>query len=200
MTNQYNLHIVGKHIEVTDGIRNHLLDKLSKIEKLTDSIIEVHIRFDIEKKIHQNVAISMHFAHSDISAHASTSDLYASIDKAVDRLKTKVSRWKEKLIAYHHRGAKVQEVDVAAYEGFNLDEVNDAIEDENQKRESQRFSLPSISKMKKILVKTLTLAEAMMKMELSDDHFLLYRAEEDQKMKVIYRRNDGSYGVIAPEQ
>ncbi len=200
MVNQYNLHLVGKHIEVTEGIRQHILDKLSKIEKLTDSIIEVRISIEVEKKIHHNVTISMHYAHTDISAHASTSDLYASIDKVVDRLKRKVSQWKEKLVAHHHRGAKTEEVEVAAYEAFNIDDINDAIEEENAKKSEERFSLPKISKIKKLLIKTLRLDEAMMKMELSDDNFLLYRSEEDQKMKVIYRRRDGSYGVIAPEQ
>ncbi|MCB1067823.1 MAG: sigma 54 modulation/S30EA ribosomal C-terminal domain-containing protein, partial [Simkania sp.] len=48
-------------------------------------------------------------------------------------------------------------------------------------------------------LKHLTLDEAVMKMELSDDHFMVYRSEEEQNLKVIYRRRDGSYGIIAPE-
>ncbi len=200
MANQYNLQIIGKHIEVTDGIRNHILDKLSKIEKFTDTIIEVHVRIEVEKKIHQSVLISMHYSHTDIVAHASTDDLYVSIDKAVDRLKSKISRWKEKIIAHHHRGTKYEEVEVAVHETFDLDDINDAIEEETEKRKSDKFSFPKVSKLKKLIVKVLRLDEAIMKMELSDDNFMLYRSEEDQKLKVIYRRRDGSYGVIAPEQ
>ena len=48
-------------------------------------------------------------------------------------------------------------------------------------------------------MKFLTAEEAVMKMELSDDPFMIFRGEEDRKLKVIYRRNDGNYGLILPE-
>jgi putative sigma-54 modulation protein len=45
----------------------------------------------------------------------------------------------------------------------------------------------------------LTADEAVMKMDLSGDKFMVYKSEEDQKLKVIYRRRDGDYGLISPE-
>ncbi|MBI5274646.1 MAG: ribosome-associated translation inhibitor RaiA [Chlamydiales bacterium] len=199
MTLDYNLYIVSKHIEVTEGMRQHILDKLSKLDKLTDAILDVHVRLEVEKKIHHNVSLTIMYAHTKIRSHASTTDLYASIDKAIDRLKIKLGHWKSKLQQHHAKGFSVEEIPVSVHQGFDLEDVNDQIDEESRKKTDQRFALPKIAKMKKLAIKTLTLEEAMMKMELSDDNFMIYRSEEDHKLKVIYRRRDATYGVIAPE-
>ena len=74
-----------------------------------------------------------------------------------------------------------------------------AIVIENNDNLQKDYALPKVVKKKKRPLKTLTIDEAVMKMELSDDNFKVYRSEEDQALKVIYRRRDGSYGVISPE-
>ncbi|MEC8307247.1 MAG: sigma 54 modulation/S30EA ribosomal C-terminal domain-containing protein, partial [Chlamydiota bacterium] len=59
--------------------------------------------------------------------------------------------------------------------------------------------LPRVTRKKERFLKTLTLQEAIMKLTLSDDQFFLYKSEEDCSLKVLYRRRDGSYGLISPE-
>ena len=62
-----------------------------------------------------------------------------------------------------------------------------------------KFRSHKIISREKHPLKTLTDGEALMKMDLSGDHFLIYRSEESQRLKVMYRRDDGDFGVIEAE-
>jgi putative sigma-54 modulation protein len=126
--------------------------------------------------------------------------MYASIDKAVEKLQSKIRRWKSRIQDHHKKAAKVIDMQVNVLKRpFDLtEEVNAEIENENNKELVAEYTHKIIGNDKRPL-KTLSAEEAVMKMELSDDHFMIFRAEEDKKLKVIYRRNDGHYGIILPE-
>jgi len=204
VTNQdfpdYNLMIISKHIDATDALKAHILDKLKKLERLTDQIIDVQVRLNVEKLAHY-VEITMKFSHFKVQTHATTTDLYASIDQAVEKMQSTLRKWKGKIQKHHSRKPDVKEIEVAIYDKpiDELDEINDDIENENQKKVDGAFALPKIVKNKKIPMKMLRADEAIMKMELSKDNFMVFKSEETQKMMVIYRRRDGSYGIIDPK-
>ncbi len=80
-----------------------------------------------------------------------------------------------------------------------ISEINDEIEEESLRQFENEFKPHEIVSRETLPLKTLNQPEAVMKMDLSGDTFLIFRAEEDQKIKVIYRRNDGNYGVIQVE-
>jgi putative sigma-54 modulation protein len=83
---------------------------------------------------------------------------------------------------------------------FNeVEEINAQIEEVNVKEELEVYKLPKIIGTEVKPLKTLTLDEAVMQMDLTRDHFLLFRCEEDQKLKLLYLRTDGNYGLIQPE-
>ncbi|HEY4255244.1 MAG TPA: sigma 54 modulation/S30EA ribosomal C-terminal domain-containing protein, partial [Chlamydiales bacterium] len=70
------------------------------------------------------------------------------------------------------------------------------IEAETAKRAEERLKQHEIVAKETMKLKTLTQEEAIIKMEISSEVFLIYRSEEDQKLKVIYRRKDGNYGLV----
>jgi putative sigma-54 modulation protein len=78
----------------------------------------------------------------------------------------------------------------------NLKTINEDIEAETAQRELDRFKLHEVVAKETIPLKTLTQDEAVMKMEITDEPLLIYRSEEDQKIKVIYRRQDANYGLV----
>lgn len=197
---EYRIHIVSKHIDQTDAIKDHIMSKLDKLDRLSHNIIDVVVRLDIQKTEHR-CSIALKFGHMKVQAHASTTDMYASIDRAIERIRAKVRKWKDKIQHHHARGVPLKEVDVDVHEASDedLEEINDMIEEENARQMEKVFAIPSIAKNKRIAIKELTLDEAMMKMELSSDVFLIFRAEDSKKVKVMYRRRDGSYGLISPE-
>ncbi|MCF7851635.1 MAG: ribosome-associated translation inhibitor RaiA [Simkaniaceae bacterium] len=197
---EYAIHIVSKNHEISEAIKTYIQNKLAKVERLTNNIIDVHVRIEVQKLDHI-VNIVMKFSHFNVQAHAMTHDLYLSVDRAVEKLQRKLYKWKTKIQDHHNRQKEIISVpvDVFAKTETYLDAINDAIEDENISEAESLLAPPSIVKTKTRSLKTLKLEEALMKMELSADNFLVYRSEEDQKLKVVYRRRDQSYGLLQPE-
>ncbi len=196
----YALSLVGKHIEVTTPIRDYVSEKISKIEKIVPHLIEVQVLLDVQK-LNQSVDIVLKFSHFKVKVGAVTENMYSAIDKAFKRLQTKLLKWKSRIQDHYARGASVIEMDIAVLERAQEDigEMNQEIEDANYSQLKEEYAFPQVVKTKKRPLKCLTLDEAVMKMELSNDHFMVYRSEEEQTLKVIYRRRDGSYGVMSLE-
>lgn len=196
----YTISITGKHIEVTKPIKEYIEEKLHRIEHITPSIIDVHVVIEVQK-IHHSCSIVLKFSHFKIKVLADTDDMYSAIDKAFTRLATKIRRWKTRIQDHHAKGVSVTEMEVNVYEKIehNDEDIEKDIIDKNNAKVDEQYAMPEVTKKETKVMKTLTLDEAVMKMELSHDHFLIYRSEEEQKLKVIYRRGDNSYAVIAPE-
>lgn len=197
----YNIHVTGRHIHVTDAMKQSAIEKVSKLEKFIDKIIDIHITMDIQKLEHK-VVIVMKFNHFKIKVQASSEDMYNSMDKAVVKLQNRIRKYKDKIHQHNAKATHVIDMNVNVYSSSSkdqLDELNDSIEEENQRILQDTFQPHSIVTKENRPLKTLTFEEAMMKMDLSQDSFLVFKSEEDQKLKVIYRRQDDNYGVIEPE-
>ncbi len=195
----HRLTINGRNVFVTEAMKNHALDKLSKLDRFHNHVTELHVTLDIQKLEH-TCTIVMKFDHFKVQVHCSSSDMYASIDKAVDKLKSKISRWKSRIQDHHKKGLKVVDMEVNVLRRpFDVDEFNEEIESDNRQEEIEEYLPPKIIGNDKRPMKFLTAEEAIMKMELSNDPFMVFRGEEDRKLKVIYRRSDGNYGIILPE-
>ncbi|MES2198570.1 MAG: ribosome-associated translation inhibitor RaiA [Chlamydiota bacterium] len=202
MTNpEYNITIMGKSVLVTDAMKTHAQEKLSKIEKFHNHIMNIQVKMDIEHLTHKVVIIAK-FDHFKVKAEASSADMYASIDLAVERLQRQLSRWKEQIQDHSQKKLSSIDLDVLFLKKpyyREIEEFNEEIEEENAKKAKSNLELPHMTKKKTIPLKELKADEAIMKLELSKDHFLLYRSEEDRKLKVMYRREDGNYGIIQSE-
>ncbi|MDX8431235.1 MAG: ribosome-associated translation inhibitor RaiA [Candidatus Algichlamydia australiensis] len=196
---KYRLSIFGHQIEVTEPIRDYIKKKLYHIEHFTDQIIDVVVRLEVQKLDHR-AEIVMKFSHFKVVVHATTTDLYATLDKTFERLQHKLRRWKSKMQEHHARKPVINHIPVEVLEQQELDEINDQIEEENLKQMEEIMHMPRVGKQKSIPLKTLNMNEAIMKMELSRDHFMVYRCEESKQLRVIYRRRDGSYGIISAEE
>lgn len=193
----YTIYVHGKNIEITDAIRNYVWEKLSRIEKIADQIIEINVTLDAQK-LEQTCSILMNFSHFNVKVKASTDNLYASIDRAVDRLITLIRRYKTKLQSHRAKDVSTVDIHVNVIEALKNDvaAINDEIEAENVRRKQGDFEIHKVVAKETMPLKTLTQDEAVMKMEISDDPLLIYRSEEDKKIKVIYRREDKNYGLV----
>jgi putative sigma-54 modulation protein len=127
--------------------------------------------------------------------------MYVSIDQAVHKLQTQLHRWKDKLQDHHNKKLSTIDlkVNVVQRPYDDVADFNQEIESE-EKKAWQKEMLPGhVIGEKTISLKYLLTEEAIMKMELSGDHFVVYRAEEDRKIRVMYRMKDGNYGIIHAE-
>lgn len=200
LNQEFHMNIVGKNVEVTNALRDYVLEKMHRCEYLVKDIIHVHVRLEVNK-VQKECMIRMKFSHFDINVHAITDEMYTSIDKAFDRLYDKIRKWKTHIQNHHAKGISATEMQIQIFEhkGDGLKARDEATIDANNDTLRREFQMPKVTKMKSRPLKMLTMKEALIKLELSGDYFLVFRSEEDQAVKVMYRRRDGSYGVILPE-
>lgn len=200
----YNVNITGRHVAVTDAMRNYVIDKLSKIEKFSDRIIDAVVTMEVVRH-EQRVDIVLKVNNLQIKSQALSDDMYASIDMAVHKLETQLLKYKNKIQDHqNHQKRKNDNIEMAVniLRGASDEElavVNDEIESETRHRLLDKYIPHKIVSRKRIPLKTLTDGEAIMKLDLSGENFLIYRSEETQKLKIIYRRDDGDFGVIQAE-
>ena len=99
-----NLAISGHHVSVTPALRQYVLDKLDRIRRHFDRVIDVNVFLSVDK-LQQKAEIALHVRGKDLFAEAIDDDLYAAIDALVDKLDRQVRKHKEKLS--DHRAAEV---------------------------------------------------------------------------------------------
>lgn len=190
--------IKGRHVELTQGLKDHVLDKLQRIELFGKKKVRATVTLEVGKHEHK-AEIDFHFDHTKINVHASTQELYGAIDKASEKLTSQLRKYKERLQNHHNRPLHAVDLNVHVIAPSLEDEINDQIEEKNIKEIEKLWGPHAIVSTSSTRLKTLTAQEAVMKMELSQDSFLIFRSEEDQKIKVIYRRKDDNFGLIAVE-
>lgn len=192
----YRIAIVARNLQMTPAIEKYVKDKLSKLEHFTGHIIDINVALEVQRGAH-TVSVRMQFLHFKIKVSATTNDLYTAVDKATSKLIKLVQKYKTKLQSHRVKEHKEADLKVRVVERpASLEDINDQIDEENLKQEEELYKIHKIVKSENMPLKMLTESEAVMKLELSGDHFLIYRSEEDQKLKAIYKRPDEDLGIV----
>ncbi len=172
----------GKHIEVTDAMRNYIEKRLSKIERHFDHILEVIVTLSVEKN-RQIVEATLQASRALIRAEEETDDMYASIDKVADKLERQIQKHKEKYFQKPHPCTEKK--------GLANKEVN--------AEDSESDKIAKIVKIKRFAIKPMSVEEAAMQMDLLGHSFFVFANDNTNKVNVIYKRKDGNFGLIEPE-
>ncbi len=171
--------ISGRNIEVTEGMKSAIYEKLGKLEKYFTPSTEIHVTFSVEKKNRQRVEVTIPVKGSIVRAEQVSEDMYASIDLVEDVIERQLRKYKTKLID------KTQSA-----QSFSAS----FIEEEDNSEETVK-----ISKVKKFAMKPMDPEEACVQMSLLGHNFYVFRNAQTDEVNVVYKRNDGTYGVIEPE-
>ena len=193
-----HLTIFERHAELTESLKETVRERLRKTEHiLPGKDLDVTVALEAQKQDHR-CSIVLHVGHFKVKVQADTTDMYSSIDEAMRRLETKVLRYKDRMQDYHQMSRKVHalEVQTIPVEDEDLALFNEELQSNQRRVVEEALHHPAVDR-KTIDLKTLSLRDAVMKMDLSGDAFLVYRSEEDHTLRVIYRRKDGNYGVFA---
>jgi len=91
--------ITGHHVELTDALRDYVNEKLARLERHFDKVMDVHVILTVEK-LNQKAEATLHMSGNDVHAEAVTEDMYASIDGLVDKLDRQIVKHKEKVTAH----------------------------------------------------------------------------------------------------
>lgn len=197
----YNITITARHMQITQAMKDYALDKISKIEKLTPRLIDVYVIMDIQR-INNRVDMLLKMGNIKLKSHGISTDMYVSIDFAVDKMEKQIQKYKSRLQEHQTRGVPSIDMLVNVYRAHSKDEledINSDIEEETERLMLDKYRPHDIVAQEKMDLKTLNHEQAILHLEISGDPFLVFRDEGENKLQVIYRRPDGDYGIISPD-
>jgi putative sigma-54 modulation protein len=171
--------ITGKGMEVSDYLKDMVTKKVNKLRRYFGEDTEAHITMSIQKSRHI-VEVTIPFDGVVLRGEEATGDMYASIDGVLEKLEKQIHK---------HRTALKRRLREGAFASEGYEYGTDGGDE----------SVHKIVRTKKFVVKPMDLEEAQMQMELLGHEFFVFRNDKSNEINVLYRRLDGDFGLIEPE-
>lgn len=167
-----------KKVSLPSNVHAYAEKKVMKLERFFRDDAEALVAFSVEKD-RNKAEITVHAANTYFRASESTSDMFASIDAAVSTIERQIRKNKTRLARRLRQDAFVRTAEVTSFAP-----------------EAEEGSF-EIVRVKEFPMKPMTREEAILQMNLLEHTFFAFKDEEnDQAFAVVYKRNDGGYGLI----
>lgn len=191
-----------RHMDASQAVREYSEEKLEKIRKyFHKDPIAAHAVFSVERGFNHVADINITLPSGlVINAKETTEDMYSSIDLAVARIERQVRKWKEKI-----RDHKPHDQQISLRERVILAETIEPGAgtpfDGAQAAPGSGMTAPSapafnVIKEETFTVRSLRVHDAVMQLNLLGSEFLVFADLDTDNVSVVYRRNDGNYGLI----
>ena len=170
--------IIGRNIDITEGLKSAVQEKLGKLERYFTPETEIHVTLSVEKD-RQKIEVTIPVKGNIIRSEQVSSDMYVSIDLVEEVIERQLRKYKTKIVNQQQAGGNFQKE-------FVEDEL---LEDEEVK----------IIRTKKFGIKPMYPEDACVQMELLGHNFYVFRNAETDEVNVVYKRKGNTYGLIEPE-
>ncbi|HHO55275.1 MAG TPA: ribosome-associated translation inhibitor RaiA [Trueperaceae bacterium] len=170
---------IGRHIEITEAMRNYAEEKLSKLDRFSNQIMDAKVVMSYSKSKTINpakVEIQINVPHGIVRAEESGADSYAAIDLVTDKLERQLKRLKGRFISRRNE---------------DLPEVYQEEQDEEE---------PQIVRIKKHVLRPMSPEDAALQMDALGHDFYMFLNSDSNLISVIYLRDDGHYGLLEPKK
>ena len=171
--------ITGRNIELTEGLKAAVEDKLNKLEKYFTPDTDVYVTLSVEKE-RQKVEVTIPVKGNYIRSEQVSDDMYVSIDLVEEVIERQLKKYRTKLVTRQQSAASV----------FKKDFL------EEQSEEDEEIK---IIRTKKFDMKPMYPEDACVQMELLGHDFYVFINAETEDVNVVYKRKDNTYGLIEPE-
>lgn len=175
-----NFIISGKNIEVTPGLKDSVISKLGKLERYFTPDTEIIVTLSVEKD-RQKIEVTIPVKGDIIRSEQTSTDMYVSIDLVEEVIERQLRKYKNKLIARHQEGSAFKQ---EFFEEEPAIDSNDEIQ---------------IVRTKKFGIKPMFPEDACVQMELLGHDFFVFSNAETEEVNVVYKRKNGTFGLIEPE-
>ena len=173
-----NFIISGKNIDVTDGLRSAVQEKLGKLSRYFTDDTEIIVTLSVEKE-RQKIEVTIPVKGNIIRSEQVSNDMYVSIDLVEEIIERQLRKYNNKLVDKKQEASNFQK----AY-------VENDYEDEDEIK---------ISRTKKFDAKPMYPEDACVQMELLGHNFFVFVNAETDQVNVVYKRKGNTYGIIEPE-
>ncbi|MCD7885031.1 MAG: ribosome-associated translation inhibitor RaiA [Lachnospiraceae bacterium] len=170
--------ISGKNIDVSDGLRMAIQDKLGKLERYFTSDTEIIVTLSVEKE-RQKIEVTIPMRGNIIRSEQVSNDMYVSIDLVEEVIERQLRKYKEKIIDRQQEGSNFRQ--------------------EFIEKESEPLEEVQIIRTKHFGMKPMYPEDACVQMELLGHSFFVFRNAQTEEVNVVYKRKGGTYGLIEPE-
>ena len=170
--------IIGRNIDITEGLKSAVQEKLGKLERYFTPETEIHVTLSVEKD-RQKIEVTIPVKGNIIRSEQVSSDMYVSIDLVEEVIERQLRKYKTKIVNQQQAGGNFQKE-------FVEDEF---LEDEEV----------NIIRTKKFGIKPMYPEDACVQMELLGHNFYVFRTAETDEVNVVYKRKGNTYGLIEPE-
>ncbi len=170
--------ISGKNIDVTEGLRTAITDKLGKLERYFTPDTEVHVTLSVEKE-RQKIEVTIPVKGTVIRSEQVSNDMYVSIDLVEEVIERQLRKYKNKIVQ-REQGAG----------SFRQEFIDKEAEDEEVR----------IIRTKQFDMKPMYPEDACVQMEMLGHSFYVFVNAETEQINVVYKRKGNTYGLIEPEQ
>jgi len=170
--------ISGKNIDVTEGLKTAVYEKIGKLERYFTPETEIHVTLSVEKE-RQKIEVTIPMKGNIVRAEQVSTDMYVSIDLVEEIIERQLRKYKNKLI--EQKQAAIN---------FNQAFMDD---DSTEDDEIQ------IIRTKKFAMKPMDAEEACIQMDLLGHNFFVFRNAETDEVNVVYKRKGNTFGLIEPE-
>ena len=172
--------ITGRNIELTQGLKDAVEDKLNKLEKYFTPETEVYATLSVEKE-RQKIEVTIPIKGHVIRSEQVSTDMYVSIDLVEEIIEKQLKKYRTRLTSKKLNAA----------ENFKQEFIAEAEEAEEEE--------VKIVRSKKFGMKPMYPEDACIQMELSGHDFFVFRNAETDEVNVVYKRKGNTYGLIEPE-
>lgn len=170
--------ISGKNIEVTEALKNIVMDKLGKLERYFTPETEIIVTMSVEKE-RQKIEVTIPVKGNIIRSEQISNDMYVSIDLVEEVIERQLRKYKNKIIQKQQEGSNFRK---------------EFIEKETEDPEEVK-----IIRIKQFGMKPMYPEDACIQMELLGHNFFVFRNAETEEVNVVYKRKGNTYGLIEPE-
>ena len=171
--------ISGKNLDITEGLRSAVEEKLSRLEKYFTPDTIVNVTLSVTKKRHQKMEVTIPVKGHIIRAEQESDDMYVTIDLVEEVIEAQLKKYRQKLVS--------QQQSAGSFKQEFIDSESTAEEE------------VKIIRSKKFGMKPMFPEDACVQMELLGHTFFVFRNAETDEVNVVYKRKDGNYGLIEAE-
>ncbi len=192
-----NYNVRGENIEVTPAIRDYVESKVGKIEKYFDEMPEAnaHVNLKVYSDRQGKAEVTIPLPNIVLRAEETSPDLYGSIDLVSDKLERQMRKYKTKV----NRKFRRQTAELP--EAISPDLVEETSElDEELNGETEEGSAIRIVRTKRFDLKPMNAEEAVLQMEMLGHTFFVFLDAETESTNIVYKRDDGDYGLIETDE
>lgn len=172
--------ISGKNIDVTEGLKTAVYEKIGKLERYFTPETEIHVTLSVEKE-RQKIEVTIPMKGNIIRAEQVSTDMYVSIDLVEEVIERQLRKYKNKLM-------QQKQASINFNQAF-VDDIDDGYEGEEI----------NIIRTKRFAIKPMDAEEACIQMDLLGHNFFVFRNADTEEVNVVYKRKGNTFGLIEPE-